>query len=281
MAAAATDHSTFPLFLSLPRELRDHIWRATLPDKVGPALYFYKKGCWCPRRLSESDKEYDFENNENNVNFEFRHDLLDKIQFEIPLAFVNREARGIVLAWVSQQGLVIRPRKGKQYPVFVRFFDPKRDALYVAPDRWDDFLCEPDERRFQTDLFEQLVAIKTDVTHLALPEALLGRDLATLPEMFQYFYSLETLFVVVDAPPDLQSANSDLEEQQWWEFKRTEGRACFWNYDCRRLDFGDGDDHGDEALYRLIQQVSQGLGEGLATNHVRSFEIWAGSAVRR
>ena len=69
-----------------------------MPDKFGPALYFYRKEYWCPRRLSKSDEAYDPENDENNLNFEFRLDLLDDAQFEVPLVFVNREACGIALA---------------------------------------------------------------------------------------------------------------------------------------------------------------------------------------
>ena len=106
------------------------------------------------RRLSKSDEGYDPENDENNLNLEFRHDLLDDAQFEVPLVFVNREARRTALAWVRKQGIEIRPRENRQYPVFVRPFDPMRDALYVALDKWHDFLCEPDDRQSQPDLFE-------------------------------------------------------------------------------------------------------------------------------
>lgn len=75
-------------------------------------------------------------------------------QFEVPLLFVNREARGIALAWVREQGIEIRPREHRQYPIFVRPFDPMRDVLYVALDKWDDLLREPNDWKFQLDLFE-------------------------------------------------------------------------------------------------------------------------------
>ncbi|KAI4128809.1 MAG: hypothetical protein LQ347_004030 [Umbilicaria vellea] len=281
MAAAATNSSTFPLFLSLPQELRNQIWRDALPGKVGPALYFYRKGCWCPRRLSKSDEGYDTENDENNLNFEFRHDLLDDIQFEIPLGFVNAEARDISLAWVREQGIEIRPRKDRQYPVFVRPFDPMRDTLYVALDKWDDFLCEPDDRLSQPDLFEQLVDIKPDVTRIAVPEVLLQSEVATLPEMFRYFSNLKVLYIIVDAQPDLQSADNDMKVQRWWEFESTQGGAFFWDGDRGGFDSGNSEYIGDEALYRLSEEANKGLGEGLAKNHIRSFETRPAFAVRR
>lgn len=179
MAAAATNSSSFPLFSSLPLELRDQIWRDALPDEVGPALYFYRKGCWCPRRLLQSDEEYDPTNQELNLNFEFRHDLLDVVQFELPLFFVNREARNIALAWVREHGTEIRALEGRQSLVFVCPFNPIRDVLYIALDKWDDFLREPDDRCFQPDLLEQLISVKpADITRIAVSEALLRSEIA-------------------------------------------------------------------------------------------------------
>lgn len=34
--------TTFPLFPSLPFELRDQIWRSALPEPAGPTIYFYR-----------------------------------------------------------------------------------------------------------------------------------------------------------------------------------------------------------------------------------------------
>ena len=154
MAAAATDPAQFPLFSNLPTELRDQIWHAALPDKVQQALYAYKKGCWCPHRLSAFEEGYDHENDEYNLKLEFRHGLLDHVRIDLPLLFVNREARTVALAWVrDQQGIEIHPCENGQNLILACPFDPKRDALYVALDKWDDFICEPDERLLQTDLF--------------------------------------------------------------------------------------------------------------------------------
>lgn len=281
MTAAATNSSTFPLFTSLPGELRDQIWRDALPDKVGPALSFYKEGCWCFRRLSESDEGYDIENNENNLNFEFRHDLLDDIRFEIPLVYVNREARDLAFAWIREQGIEIRPRRNRPYPVFVRPFNPMRDALYVALDKWDDFLCEPDDRLLQPDLFDQLVDTKSDLTHIAVPIALLRSEATSLPEMFRHLFNLKVLLIIVDPQPDLQSADTDVKVQHRWDFESTQGGAFFWNDDRGGFDSANSEYIGDETLYRLIEEVTRGLGEGLANDHIRSFEIRPVVAVRR
>ena len=281
MTATAANFSTFPLFPNLSPELRNQIWYDGLPEEVGPGLYFYKKGCWCPRRLSESDEGYDPQNEENNLNFEFRHDLLDQIQVEVPLVFVNREARGIALAWVHEQNLEIRPREDRQVPVFVRRFDPMRDALYITPEKWNEFLCEPDDRQFEPDLIEQLVDISPDLTRIAVPEALFRSEVASLPEMFRFFFNLKVLLIVVDAPPDLHAVDNDMKVQQRWEFESRRGQVFFLNDDRSGFDFGDGEYSGDEALYKLIEEAKQGLSEGLVENHMRGLEIRLVSAVRK
>ena len=282
MLAAATSSTTFPLFSSLPLELRDQIWRDALPEKLGPALYFYRKrGCWCPRHLSKSEEGYDHENDGNNLNFEFRYDLLDDAEFEVPLFFVNREARSTALAWIREQGIEIHPCEDRHYPVFVKAFDPTRDALYVPLDKWDDFFCEPVDRSFEPDIFEQLVDVKPGITRIAVPEALLRSKLDTLQEIFQYFFQLERLFVVVGAQPDLQSADNDMKVQRRWEFESTQGDALIWDDSRGRFEFGNL--YIDDAtLYgQLVKATTERLGAGLAGHHIRNFEIRPVSAVRR
>lgn len=281
MAARATKLSTFPLFSSFPRELRDQIWHDALPDNVGPALYHYRKGCWCPRHLSRFDEGYDPENDENNLKFEFRHDLLDDIHFQIPLVFVNHEARLIALAWVREQGIEVRPSEDGQDLVSVRPFDLKRDALYIAFEKWDDFLREPAERQAQPDLFEHLVDIKTGVTRIAVPEALLRDEAASLPELFGYFFNTQTLLIVVNPQSDLQSTDNEVRLRRRWEFESIQGGGFFWDYDRGGFDSEDSEYVGDEALYRLITEAMRGLGEGLTKNFIRNFEIRLAFAVRR
>lgn len=95
--------TVFPLFPALPFELRDRIWRNALPEPAGPALYLYRgKGCWVARRLTESDPGYIAGSDE--LGFDFRTDqLVYDNQFDVPLCFVNHEARRIALAWFQEQ----------------------------------------------------------------------------------------------------------------------------------------------------------------------------------
>lgn len=245
-------------------------------------MYFYRKGCWCPRRLTESDEGYEADNDELNLNFEFRHDLLGYIQFNVPLVFVNREARSIALAWVREQGIEIRPREYRQSHVFVRSFDPMRDALYIALDKWDDVFNEYYDRQHEPDMFEQVIQIGVDLTRIAVPEALLRSEDPALHELFWLFPRLEVLFIIFDAQPDLQSTDNDMKVQRRWEFESTHGGALFWNNDRADFDLEDSEHIGDEALYRLIEEANRKkLGVELAGNYVRSFEIRPVFAIRK
>lgn len=103
MAATTPVISTFPLFSALPFELRDRIWREALPHPAGPTLYFYRgRGCWVPRLLTESDPG--FIPGDDGLAFEFRTDRLGHDnQYNLPLVFVNHEARKVALAWLRQK----------------------------------------------------------------------------------------------------------------------------------------------------------------------------------
>lgn len=98
---------------------------------------------------------------------------------------------------------------------------------------------------------------------------------------FQYFFNLKVLFIIVDAQPDLQSADNDMKVQRRWEFESTQGGGFFWNNGRGSFAFGNSKYIGYEALYRLIEEASKILGKGLTTNLIRSFEIRPVFAVRK
>ena len=95
--------------------------------KGGGGGFFWKWIRWKRSKINKTwktdtaDEEYGPEYDENILFFEFSYDLLDDAQFEIPLVFVNREApRGIAL---GEQGIELRSRENRQYPIFVRPFE--------------------------------------------------------------------------------------------------------------------------------------------------------------
>ena len=183
MVATAIDSAvSFPLFSCLPLELRLQIWRDALPHIIRPAIHFFQKGCW-DRQLSPPNNE-----------FKYGLGLLDIFQFEMPVFFVNREARDVVWAWIRKHGIKTRAHEDRRSilvcppspifvypppPIFVCPFDPIRDVLYVALDKWDEFSSVPYDLRKQMKFPEKHIATKTAfVTRIAVPEALFRRNVA-------------------------------------------------------------------------------------------------------
>lgn len=165
-----------------------------------------------------TDEEYDHERLEWNLYLEFRHDLLEAVRFDLPLYFVNREAHSIALAWLREKGnqdIKIRPSENT---FFVHPFNPVCDVLYIALDKWEEFLREPDDRRSEPDLILQVIANRwANIRRIAVPEALLQLprsepggplDMACLPEiMVGSFHSRFARFLLVYMVSNLQNMN--------------------------------------------------------------------------
>lgn len=277
-ATMMTSLSVFPLFLSLPPELRNQIWHDALPEKDEPALFPYRKGCWCPRCISGSGNGYNPEY-PADIYLEFRHDLLEPVQVEVPLVFVNREARTIALAWVHNQGIEMRFREDKQCHVFVRPFDPAQDTLYITPDEVDDYYTETLIQPYEPGPNDRFMNTPCpSPTRIAVPEAQIQRDPVVLFEMIDWFYNLRELFIIVGRRPDLEE---DMKMQRQWKLKSTHGRAYFWNRNHGGFDWSDSEDISDKALCRWMKKASKELSVMATKNSVPGFGIRPVLAVRR
>lgn len=276
-----TTQAEFPLFSRLPAELRNQIWQDALPDKIGQLLYFYKKGCWCPRRVVEGEQGYDPDNDELNLAFEFRHELLDPVKIDVPGYFVSRESHSISSAWVRGQGLKLFSRKDEL--IFVRPFHPLLDTLYVPLEKWNDFISEPYDRTFQPDLlYRALNCPGIYFTRIAIPRALLekNRDPDPLPAFFDWYERFNRLFIVVNPLPELQPDNNDTGvQQQRWELEDMQGPMYFWN--GASFEWQDGHCAGDNALYKRMEETSNMLIETLGRTRKDCFEVRCAVAVAK
>ncbi|KAH8694215.1 hypothetical protein BGW36DRAFT_430234 [Talaromyces proteolyticus] len=278
--------TTFSLFPCLPTELRLQIWREALPEKLGNPLYFYKKGCWGPRHLTEADEEYDPNNEENNLNFEFHHDRLDPLHVEVPLFFVNQEARSFALSWISEQGLKTRFDKEKQSLVFIRPFDPQRDTLYVSQEKWDEFHCEPFDRVFEADLENKNIGTPAPVfTRLAVSDELLLKEPDALEELFHWYYGFDEIFVILKVRSDgFWHDAKDIKPQQRWELETVDvqGPIFYWNLDSESFQWKDEDINiSDYALYDVLQHASPKLSTKLLEIGKERFEVRPVTVVRK
>ena len=269
--------STFPLFSYLPPELRAQIWRASLPTAIdGPVMHLYRKGLWRLRQLTAADEGFDPEDDDFNLAFEFRLDLLDDLRFEVPLLSVNREARDFGLAWVHEHSLELRSGRERTYPYVVRRFDPERDALYVPFDEWKTFAAEPVDRQFEPDLVNRTINVTCDLDRIAVPEALLrdSEKLAYLADLFYEFMNAKGLFVILDPQPAMPSTDAERAAPgpQLWEFEPTSDRLLLCGDDGYRLNFGH-ESPNSEALRRLTADAVDCLIDGLTKGVVQSFEV--------
>ncbi|OGM48654.1 hypothetical protein ABOM_002023 [Aspergillus bombycis] len=194
--------NSFP-FTRLPGELRNQIWQLALSDPAHslPQLCFYNQGCWDPQQPPDEDAEFHPHNDEMKVTLAFFHDRLDPILVEVPLFFVNREARSFALAWIHEHGIQIRFDKHTQSLYFVPLVDPRRDVLYIPKEQFDDFLFDPSCRLVELELGDWDYSFAApEITRLALPATVLWEpEIDTLRRALEYFPRVKDVFVIFQA----------------------------------------------------------------------------------
>ncbi|KAJ4312896.1 hypothetical protein N0V84_009705 [Fusarium piperis] len=234
----SADPSSFTLFPNLPPELR------TQPGDEGylPEL-------------------------EDNINIDFRPDLVIQIPVDLPLILVNREARRVVLEWAREYGIKMPP-VGDSHTC-MRPFDPHRDVIYVEINKMMEFERAPWERMFEPDLAGRFISSGTRPKCLAISE-MAFRDDQVKPNILSMHNYASHLFVIVGEQPDFEGL---------WEVDSSRGRSVFWNWEKLCFEMGDGDFITDEGLYRIIEEGEKQLSEDL--DDFADLEIRPAFAVRR
>ncbi|KAK7222200.1 hypothetical protein V2G26_010203 [Clonostachys chloroleuca] len=268
---APVNHTIFHHFSLLPPEIRDQIWHDALPDATRPALFLYQKGCWRPRRLMPGDDDYDHVNEDCNLNMEFDYKLLTPAQYDIPLAFVNREARRHALGWIRAQGLDIRHNENRR-PSFIRYFDPDRDALYVPTEKWWEFIREPINRQLQPDLEGETIMLKTYVKHLAVSDSLLQMK-ASLGGVFEYYFKLEALYVFKEKALTAEFSRGSLKRHQVYEYHPLRRGMFVWDVGRSKFHYEEHKSDREEPTHRLIKKAAERLRKELAIEAYDGFQI--------
>ena len=170
MAVEPAELRTFPLFPKLPFELRDQIWRESLPDKVTCSLCFYRDRCWTFERLTPSDKEYNHHIAEFVYDGQLRRKLLEEIELNLPHFFVNREARHNALTRMRAHDLKRRVARAGQSLVLARPFRLRRDALYIAPEMFGHFFFDSGDLGSEDEDKVPVLTARSAVTCIAATE---------------------------------------------------------------------------------------------------------------
>ncbi len=276
--------STFTSFSRLPAELRNRIWQESLPGEIGACIYHWteNKGYWQPRQSAQSGE---------HLRLEFQRHLLDEVRFELSMAFVNREARGIAMAWAREQGCALRRIEKDRGPLFVRQFDPERDALSVEEFFWGAFL---DECGGTMD--ELGIGAYSDVKHLAVHEEMLcqfGGDMGEFDHVFLLFSNLRALYVVLEESAAHKRHDVDMVADWRCEIGPLRFGSLVWNNNQQRFEFVGGEssdrlhshlalgfssdlnyvEEPDSLLERAERMAAEHVAGGLVERRIDSFEI--------
>ncbi|PYH82220.1 hypothetical protein BO82DRAFT_353790 [Aspergillus uvarum CBS 121591] len=274
---------SFTYFPLLPGELRNQIWRFALSSLINDTFrhqrlchYRPHRGYWDPRRLTPMDPEYDRDNEDLNLSFEFHHDRLDPVVVCVPLVAVSREARGLVLPLLRGSGFDEYPNDSTSRKngggdaegdaghnssrtrsvLFTHPVDPLQNPLYISPNHIEAFLTEPWDRLFQPDLdHRQVSQTAPAMRRLALPATALVAQEAkpgVVTEVMCGFYRTEQVFLVVGEPLP--------ESQGQWMLETVAGAPVWWWDPVEERLVLEGDSAGtevDDDLGDSVKQVAE------------------------
>ena len=136
----------------------------------------FKPDLWGLLHLEEGEKGYDPDDDDINWYFQWNYQLLDEPHLDIPLVFVNREARSIALDWIQKNDIKIRFQQSSRRLIFTRSWAMFEDILYVPADQAHQFAWDPVNRFRQPDMQDRSYAGRVAPWHLAVPEAVLSID---------------------------------------------------------------------------------------------------------
>lgn len=245
-------------FTSLPLELREQIWREALPTVSGPALFTYRKGCWIVRDPTKGETGYE-PGFPDHLELLFLHESLRKLYFDVPIFFVNSEAREIATAWFRQQGF-----DNKAFPGSVslyeqsgctlgRTFRPDRDILYVPSGELVYFHNEPmdciwshyNDRSYNTTCEASRLAVSRG----SLVNSEILGDLIALCN-----YRIEELFIILDPQPEQPSEESNDSVLPRWELDIPDYGSYKWTNDSWEIAV-ENRQPADSSLHEYIESM--------------------------
>ncbi|KAK5661343.1 hypothetical protein OQA88_11238 [Cercophora sp. LCS_1] len=207
MAAA----NTFTLFSLLPGELRNQIWHMVIQSTTKTQhIHRYRSGGWQPRHLVlGKDAHYHPGGEHDNIDLEWQHAIFNDIRIDMPLAWVNREARSIALAWMEENGVKLASPSPQQIrnARYARPFNPSFDAVYIPDhDSLVEFFEEYYKRFFEPDLLRKTVGTWSWIRYVAMPEVLFWKemDVGGFEALAENHMFLRAVLVVVADGPQLE-----------------------------------------------------------------------------
>lgn len=248
----------FSLFPNLSPELRIQIWNYALLEEKESSEKAVGR---CFHLLLTRVKNSPWYSN-----------ILDNIQIEIPLAFVNHEARDVALCWIHEQDIKVRANNNTQPYILTCEFDPMCDTLYVPLDKKPDFLNEYRQTTRWRGLGGQgfYYSVRSKLTYIAIPEALL-EDADISDEMFQNFFDPKVHFIIANTQPDFE--DNGMKVQQQWNLETFQGMCVSWDIEQRKFEWKTGNVIDGDALHKRMEGAIEYIDRTMIEGGIKSFEI--------
>jgi hypothetical protein len=218
----------FALFKNLAPELREQIWRETLPTVSGSALFSYRKGCWIVRDPAKGETGFE-PGFPNHLQLLFLYESLGMLYFDIPIFFVNSETRDIAITWLREQGLKkfeahlvsVSGHQQSRY-TFMRTFRPDCNILYIPDNKSADFRSEPIDRITQCEYDSYSYSPTCEISRIAISETLFSD--CFFEELLQLWnYHIKELFIIVGPQPEKAWADGEDSILARWELDSWNG----------------------------------------------------------
>lgn len=210
---------------------------------------------------------------DHNIDFGFHHYLLDPVQLEVPLHFVNHESRRVALHWMHHHCIEIWSYDGRV--LFSRWFDRDRDTLYIPESSRDQFLAEPLERPFEPDLLDKTISMTcNEFTRLALPITVLHTDPTMIEEIIR-ISRVDTIFLLIGQQPnwnDLPLVDGNVLRRFELE-KIPRVKALVWNLSIETLELDSGTADINEDVQIFLRKYGESVTSVLIDEKIKRFKM--------
>lgn len=188
----------------------------------------------------------------SSLRADFDPHLLDKTHVAIPIATINREARGAALFWMRQKlhASEVRYCEDHRCSVFARVFDRRRDTLYIEANELMAFSWNPIDR-----LLDHGLPVKdSTITRLAISEtSFRNLDFATFGMILDGAPDTNVVLVVVGAQPRCE--NNGLNVQRRWVAEDAGAYRLSWDLSRQRVEVAAGQGSGNTVEYAWMKAV--------------------------
>ncbi|PVI02154.1 hypothetical protein DM02DRAFT_670731 [Periconia macrospinosa] len=286
MTASTTQNSAcvFPLFPRLAAELRNEVWRLALPSLIEPAVFYHKQKCMFPPEIAPDPAN------------ELHHEMFEPVYYQIPIAFVNHEARSVALAWARKHGLVLRACDDGGDPMFARRFDPGYDVMLYSAKECQKFVT--DFLEGSAELFG-LPRFKGPTRHclerFALPSSYIKEVFVddvdqmmpgAVSQLFNFLPRLRTLLDITNLPQGLPPPNklppglSSTTRPYRWELIPQPGVVYKWNQHDERFEKSEDGSGTLKMSQPASNAVHQDTSSMLEIHHVLAVMVECRTGVR-